>query len=155
MLGQFFGTIFGRVFGTILGQLLPYHFFAFPPPAIPIEVNTGWGTEKSFFVAVGFLSHFGVKHYYDHVATFAQVLFHCISCQTLVFRSEKQKKMLNEMNLNQGTFTRISVVLFLARCPLAVIQGTKITRGSLKLTKIVGNGVQKNELPNLLQRIQE
>ena len=83
MLGQFLGQFFGNnfwdsswdnfwdSFGTILGQLLPYHFFAFPPPAIPIEVDTGWGTEKSFFVAVGFLSHFGVKHYYDHVATFA------------------------------------------------------------------------------------
>ena len=77
------GTILGQFWnsnGTILGQLLPYHFFAFPPPSIPIEVDTGWGTEKSFFVAVGFLSHFGVKHYYDHVATFPKVLFHCVSC---------------------------------------------------------------------------
>ena len=75
MLGQFLGQLLGQFFGNFFGQffcqLLPYHFFAFPPPAIPIEVDTGWGTEKSFFVAVGFLSHFGVKHYYDHVATFA------------------------------------------------------------------------------------
>ena len=73
IMGQFLGQ-FWDSFRTSLGQLfeiLPYHFFAFPPPAITIKVDTGWGTEKSFFVAVGFLSHFGVKHYYDHVATFA------------------------------------------------------------------------------------
>ena len=75
ILGQFLGHFLRQFLGQFLGHIrenyLPYHFFAFPPPAIPIEVDTGWGTEKSFFVAVGFLSHFGVKHYYDHVATFA------------------------------------------------------------------------------------
>jgi hypothetical protein len=61
--------------------------YLFHSPALAKEVNARRRAEKPLFVSVRLLGDFSVQNHDHHVASLAQVLFHCFTRQTLVLGS--------------------------------------------------------------------
>ena len=85
--------------GGLLALSFSKHLFLTHSPSISKQIDTWRRTEESFFVTVRFLRNLRMKDYNNHVASIAQIPFHCLACQPLI---------LMIRSINTGSESRVN-----------------------------------------------